>query len=54
LTHAPHDYARRGCVHGLSGCLNDDGDIALTDPAIIVANLQEHWLLWMQRESCPL
>jgi hypothetical protein len=30
-------------------CLNDDGDIAIADPATIVANPQEHRMLWMQR-----
>lgn len=29
--------------------LNDDGDIAAADPATIVANPQEHWMLWLQR-----
>jgi FkbM family methyltransferase len=28
--------------------LNYDGDIAPTDPATIVANPQEHWMLWIQ------
>jgi len=29
--------------------LNYEGDIAATDPATIVANPQEHWMLWMQK-----
>ncbi|MCL6505406.1 MAG: hypothetical protein K6T59_00110 [Bryobacteraceae bacterium] len=29
--------------------LNYDGNIASTDSATIVANPQEHWMLWMQR-----
>lgn len=29
--------------------LNYDGDIAQTNPATIVANPQEHWMLWEQR-----
>jgi len=29
--------------------LNYEGDIAATDAATIVANPQEHWMLWVQR-----
>ncbi len=29
--------------------LNYDGDIAATDAATIVANPQDHWMLWIQR-----
>jgi hypothetical protein len=29
--------------------LNYEGDIAATDPATIVANPQEHWMLWVMR-----
>ncbi|MGQ0431802.1 MAG: FkbM family methyltransferase [Microthrixaceae bacterium] len=29
--------------------LNYDGDIAFTDAATIVANPQEHWMLWVQK-----
>jgi FkbM family methyltransferase len=29
--------------------VNYDGDLAATDPATIVANPQEHWILWLQK-----
>ena len=29
--------------------VNYDGDIVPIDPATIVANPQEHWILWLQR-----
>jgi hypothetical protein len=28
--------------------INCEGDIAATDVAAVVANPQEHWMLWMQ------
>jgi FkbM family methyltransferase len=41
-----HQLEREG--YGLRH-LNYDGDIAFTDAATIVANPQEHWMLWVQR-----
>jgi hypothetical protein len=29
--------------------LTYDGDIATTDPATILANPQEHWMLWLSQ-----
>lgn len=29
--------------------VNYDGDVVPTDPATIVANPQEHWILWLQK-----
>lgn len=41
-----HQLERNG--YGLR-YLNYEGDIAATDPATIVANPQEHWMIWVQR-----